>query len=169
MISQKMEQAINQQINAELYSSYLYLSMAAYLDSQNLKGMAQWMKAQAQEEVLHAMKFYHYLYDRGGKVVLKAIDMPQSVWESPLKVFEAGYEHEQKVTVMIHELVKLAKKENDYASEVFLSWYVSEQIEEEADSSEIVETLKMIGKQGPALMQMDRKLGERKLGAAEDV
>ena len=127
MISSKVEKAFNDQINAELYSAYLYLSMAAYFDSENLAGMAQWMKVQAKEEVEHAMKFYAHINDRGGTVVMKAIDGPKTKWASPLAVFEEGYKHEQKVTGLINKLVALAQSEKDTASSVFLQWFVTEQ------------------------------------------
>lgn len=161
IISKKMEESINKQINAEMYSSYLYLSMATYFDAENLKGMASWMKVQAQEEMVHTMKFYSYIYDRGGKVTLKAIDAPMVEWKSPLQVFEAAYDHEQKITMMIHDLVKIARNENDFTSDVFLSWFVNEQIEEEASSSEIVEKIKMVGSSNQVLYLLDKELGAR--------
>jgi len=161
IIDKKLEDAINQQINAEFFSSYLYLSMASYFDSKSFKGFSNWMKVQAQEEMVHAMKFYQFVFDRGGKVELKKIDQPTTNWSSPLAAFEEAYQHEQKVTALIHGLVKLARENNDYSTEVFLQWFVSEQIEEEASASEIIEQLKRIGEQGNALFMIDKELAAR--------
>src|SRR6056297_843614 len=132
MIKENIQEAINKQINAELFSAYLYQSMGAYLDSENLGGMAAWMNMRAKEELEHAMKFYNYLLERGGRVKLYAIDEPQFEWNSPLEVFEASYEHEQYVTGRINDLVELAAEEKDHATGVMLQWFVSEQVEEEA-------------------------------------
>ena len=137
MLSSNMKKALNDQINAELYSAYLYLSMAAYFEDTNLPGMAGWMKAQAQEEVGHAMKFYGYVFDRDSKVELKAIDGPKTKWASPLAAFEDAYKHEQKVTGLIHKLVDLANKEKDHATRSFLNWFVDEQVEEDASTKMI--------------------------------
>ncbi len=161
MLSKKMEEALNKQINAELYSSYLYLSMAAYFDSINLNGFAQWMKVQAKEEVEHAMKIYKYVYDRGGVVSLESIDKPPVKWDSPLDVFENSFKHEQKVSEMINNLVKIARDENDYATENFLQWFVQEQVEEEASADEIVQKLKYIEGSKNAIFMLDSKLGQR--------
>ncbi|MBN1834244.1 MAG: ferritin [Spirochaetales bacterium] len=161
MISKKMQDAINEQINKEMYSSYLYLSMAAQAEDWNLKGFANWLEKQADEESEHAEKLYEHLVDRSGRVLLKAIDGPPTEWKSPLAMFEEVYAHEQKVTAMIHNLVALSRSENDYASEVMLHWFVSEQVEEEANSSEIVERLKRIKDSSNGLMMLDRSLGER--------
>jgi len=161
-ISQKLIDAINEQINKELYSSYLYLSMAAYFDNKNLKGFANWMFLQSKEEYEHAMKFFHYLSERGAKVELKTIDGPKTEWKSPLNVFEEVYSHEQKVSEMIINLLALAKKEEDYATENFLQWFIKEQVEEEANASFIVERLKLIGDNIGALFIIDKELGERK-------
>lgn len=161
MISDKMQEAMNKQINAELWSSYLYLSMAAYFDSVNLPGSATWMKCQAQEEVTHAMKFYHYIVERGGRVKLSAVDNVPTEWDSPLKVFEDTYEHETKVTAMIHNLVDMANQEKDYASTAFLQWFITEQVEEEASADEIVQKLKLAGDRGAGLFMIDRELGAR--------
>ena len=160
-IGKRMEQAINDQIQAELYSSYLYLSMAAYFESRNLKGCAHWMKKQAEEETEHAMKFFGYVADRGGRVVLQAIEAPRSEWESPLAVFEEAYAHEQKVTSLIGGLYEAALEEKDYTSQVVLQWYLDEQVEEEADASEIVEKLKMIQGAPHGVLMLDRELGQR--------
>ena len=134
MLNGKIEKAFNDQLNAELYSSYLYLSMSAYFQSINLSGFASWMRAQAQEELVHAMKFYNFINGRGGRVILKAVEAPPVSWESPLAAFEATYEHEQKVTGLINQLVELAMAEHDHASSIFLQWFVSEQVEEEASA-----------------------------------
>ncbi|UCC72878.1 MAG: ferritin [Gemmatimonadota bacterium] len=166
MISKKMEEALNAQINAELFSAYVYLSMSAYFNSSDFKGFANWMNAQAQEEVAHAMKIYNFLLDRSGQVVLAAIDGPPTEWESPLAVFEAAYKHEQHVTSLIHNLVALAIDENDYATKNLMDWFVDEQVEEEASASEIVEQLRLIGKDGPGLLMMDRELAQRKFDPA---
>jgi ferritin len=161
MLSGKMEAAINKQINAELYSGYLYLSMAAHFESVSLPGFAHWMRAQAQEELFHAVKFFDYVCERGGRATLGAIEAPPAEWESPLAVFEAAYAHEQKVTGMINDLVNLAIEEKDHASNNFLQWYVAEQVEEEASADEVVQKLKLAGKEGGGLFMLDRELGQR--------
>lgn len=161
MISKKMEKALNEQINAELYSAYLYLSMVEYFVSENLSGFAKWMRAQTQEEVMHAMKIYDYVNERGGRVTLKSIAEPPAKWKSPLAVFEAAYKHEQMVTGRINDLVNLAIAEKDHATNTFLQWFVNEQVEEETSVSKIVEQLKMTeGAQG-AFFMIDRELGQR--------
>jgi len=161
MLDKKMLQKLNEQINHELHSAYLYLSMAAYFESMNFKGFAHWMKKQAQEEQVHAMKFFDYIYDRGDKVELTQIAAPEKKWKSPLAAFEAAYKHEQKVTGLIHALVKLANEQKDYATASFLQWYVDEQVEEEASADEIVQQLKLVGDNGPALLMLDKHLGAR--------
>ena len=161
MLSEKMQEALNIQINKEIYSAYLYLSMAAYCESINLKGFANWMTIQVQEELSHAQKFFHYLPERGGKVNLQPIDGPETEWDSPLAVFKHVYEHEQLVTGLIHGLVKLARAEEDYATESFLKWFIDEQVEEEASASEVVEKLKLAGDRGSGLFMLDRELGTR--------
>ena len=161
MLSKKLQDAMNEQIKNELYSAYLYLSMSAYCEAANLPGFAHWMRVQAQEEEAHAMKFYGFIYERGGRVVLQAIDQPPVEFQSPLNVFEQPLEHEQKVTAMIHDLYALAVQEEDYASQAFLEWFVTEQVEEEASATQILETLKMIGDKGHALIMLDRQLGRR--------
>ncbi len=162
MLSPKMEQALNGQVNAELYSAYLYLAMAAYFESLGLKGFATWMKAQAQEEVGHAMKIFDFIAERGGRVELAAIDAPKAGWDSPLAAFEAALEHERHVTSLIHELVAAALAENDYATKNMLDWFVDEQVEEEATAGEIVGRLKLTGGEGPSLLMLDNLLGQRK-------
>ena len=152
---------LNRQVNAELYSSYLYLSMAAYFESINLKGFANWMKIQAQEEVTHAMKFFDYINERGGRVTLDTIKKPPAEWKSPLDVFENTYKHEVNVTKMINSLVDLAIKEKDHATYNMLQWFVAEQVEEEASADAIRQQLKFIGKDGRGLLMLDRELSRR--------
>ncbi len=159
MLSEKMQTAINKQINAELYSSYLYLSMASYFESIDLSGCASWMYAQTQEEIVHAMKMYDYVNEAGGRVILDAIDKPQEAWDSPLAVFEHAYKHEQLVTSLINDLMNLAIAEKDHASQIFLQWFVSEQVEEEASASGVVNRLKLAGDHG--LFMVDKELGQR--------
>lgn len=161
MLSKRMEEALNKQINAELYSAYLYLSMAAYFDSISLDGFSHWMKLQAKEETEHAYKIYGYVYERGGAVILEAINKPPTKWDSPLAVFEDAYKHEQKVSEMINNLVAMAREEKDYATENFLQWFVEEQVEEEANADEVVQKLKMVKDSRNGLFMMDGKLGQR--------
>lgn len=161
MISEKMQEALNVQINKELYSAYLYLSMAAWCGSANLSGCANWMTIQAREEASHAEKFFRYLGERGGRVLLQPIEGPPTEWNSALEVFKEVYAHEQKVTGLIHGLVRLARGEDDYATENFLQWFVSEQVEEESSAAGIVERLKLAGDRGSGLFMIDRELGAR--------
>jgi len=161
MISKKMEQALNEQINAELYSAYLYLSMAAYFESVNLPGFANWMRAQTQEELMHAMKIYDFVNEQGGRVLLKAIEQPQSEWESPLDAFEAVCKHEQKVTGLINDLVNLAIEAKDHATNAFLQWFVNEQVEEEESASDIVGKLKLIEANPQGMCMLDKEMGQR--------
>lgn len=161
MLSEKLSHAINAQINHELYSGYLYLSMAAYFDGESLPGFAHWMRAQAEEEQAHALKFYRYVYERGGTVTLSAIDGPPTEFASPLAVFEQTLAHERKVTGLINNLYALAVEDKDYASQVFLQWFISEQVEEEDNATQIIETLKRVGEKGQALVMLDRELGRR--------
>ena len=161
MISKKMEDALNAQVNAELYSAYLYLSMESYFKAQNLNGFANWMRIQTQEEVMHATKIYDFINERGGRVLLKAIEGPQTEWDSALAVFKAAYEHEQKVTSLINNLVDLAIKEKDHATNSFLQWFVNEQVEEEASADGIVQQLKMMENAPGGMFMLDRELGQR--------
>jgi ferritin len=156
-----MEKAINDQINAELYSSYLYLSMAAHFESVNLPGFAKWMRVQAQEENGHAMKLFDYVVERGGRVTLAAIDAPPASWTSPLNAFEDVYAHEQKVTGLISGLMDLAIELKDHATSSFLKWFVDEQVEEEASADRVVQLLKMIGDAGHGIVMLDAQLGKR--------
>ncbi len=161
MISQKLQDAINEQINAELYSAYIYLSMAAYLEDQDLPGFAHWMRMQHDEEQLHAMKLFDFVLDRDGRVKLKAIGEPQTEWASSLEVFQGALAHEKKVTSLIHALYQLAVDENDYPTQSMLKWFIDEQVEEEKNASDAVAQLKMIGDFGPGLLMMDREMAAR--------
>jgi ferritin len=161
MIDAKMQNALNAQINREIYSAYLYLAMAAYFDSINLKGFANWMHVQVQEELAHAAKFFGYVSDRGGRVSLSAIEAPPGEWASPLKAFEEAYGHERKVTAWINDLVTLAAREEDYATHNFLQWFVSEQVEEEASVDGVVKKLRLIGEATGGLYLIDRELAAR--------
>jgi ferritin len=161
MLNETIQNAINEQIKNELYSAYLYLSMSAYCESINLPGLANWMRMQEQEEKIHAMKFYDFIHERGGRVVLQAIDQPQVEFQSPLDVFEKTLEHEQKVTAMINDLYALAVQEKDYASQIFLQWFITEQVEEEDSASQIIETLKMVGDSRQGLLMLNRELSGR--------
>jgi ferritin len=161
VLNQAVQDAMNEQIGNELFSAYQYLSMAAYCESENLPGFAHWMRSQAQEETVHAMKFYDFILERNGRVVLGAIDGPLVDFGSPLEVFQRALEHERKVTGMINDLYGLAARENDYASQTFLQWFVTEQVEEEKNAGDVVETLRMIGDGTETLFLLDRELGQR--------
>jgi ferritin len=161
MLSKAMQDAINEQIKNELYSAYLYLSMSSYCESINLPGFAHWMRVQHREEAGHAMKFYHYVFDRGGRVIFQAIDKPPSEFKSVQEVFKETLEHERKVTAMIGNLCALAAKENDYATTEMLQWFVKEQVEEEKSAGQILEQLKMLGDKGAGLIMLDRHLASR--------
>jgi len=161
MIKPKVEKVINKQINAELWSAYLYLSMSSYFESINLKGFATWMLMQSQEEVNHAMRLYNHLIERGGRVKLEAIDAVPTEWKSPLNVFEETYKHERKVTGLIEKLVDTAEQEKDRASLNMLQWFIDEQVEEENSADEIVQKLKLIGKSGNGIFMLDNELGQR--------
>lgn len=166
MFTRKLQDAINEQINAELYSAYLYLAMVADLEDKNLPGFAHWMRLQHDEEQVHAMKLFDFMLDRGGRMTLKAIDAPQSAWSSALEVFENALAHEKKVTALIHALYKLALEENDYPTQSLLQWFIDEQVEEEKNASDAVAQLKMMGDFGPGLIMMDREMAQR-MPAAE--
>jgi ferritin len=169
MLTDKMQKALNGQMNAELYSSYLYLSMNAYFKSVNLDGFANWMYYQAQEELEHAMKFYDFICQRGGRVQLAQIEAPPSEWNSPLAVFEDTLAHEQKVTGLINDLVEIANEQRDHASQIFLQWFVSEQVEEEDSVGGVLEQLKLMGEAKGGLFMMDREMAKRRpSGGAEE-
>ncbi len=161
MVNKKIQAALNQQLNAELYSSYLYLSMSGYFKSLNLPGFANWMRVQTQEELVHAMKFYDFINERGGRVMLQGVEAPPTEWSSPLDVFENAYKHEQKVTGLINDLVNVAVGERDHATNIFLQWFVTEQVEEEASADEVVQKLKLVGKDSGGLFMLDGEMGQR--------
>ena len=161
MFSQKVQDAMNQQIKHEMYSAYMYLSMSAHCESANLPGFASWLRKQAEEEMEHAMKFYDFIHERMGSVVLYGIDQPPTNFGSPTEIFEQVFAHEQKVTGLINQIYKTALEENDYSSQVFLHWFIDEQVEEENNSSQILETLKMIGDSTNGLFMVDHRLGKR--------
>jgi len=161
MLSEAMTAALNEQITKELYSSYLYLQMAAYLDDQSLPGFATWMKAQAQEEISHAMIFYNYVNERGSRVIVGAIEQPPSEFTSPLDIFEKTLEHEKVVTASINSLMDLAVEERDYATRNRLEWFIGEQVEEESNASDIIGRLGLIGDKGGGLFMLDKELGAR--------
>ena len=161
MLNKKIEAAFNEQMNAEMYSSYLYLSMSAYFESTGMAGFANWMRIQAQEEMVHALKFFDHINERGGRVTLKAIDGPETDWASAAAAFEHVYEHEQKVTGLINDLMNLSIEEKDHASRSFLQWFVDEQVEEEDSASTVLDRLKLLGDSGDGLFMMDREMGQR--------
>ena len=161
MIGKAMQDAMNEQINKELFSSYLYLSMAAYFEDKNLTGFGNWMRVQADEEREHAMKFYDFILDRGGRVYLKAIDAPKTDWNSNLEVAEEVAAHEAKVTASINDLYELALKEKDYPAQVMLQWFITEQVEEESNAAQVVADLKLIEERGTAVLMLDKQLGKR--------
>ncbi len=157
-MNDKVQTALNEQIKNELYSAYLYLSMAAYFESEHLPGMAGWMKKQSQEEVEHAMKIFEFVNERGGRVTLEAIAQPPVEFESPLAVFEKSLEHEKKVTAMIHALYALAVEEKDYPAQVMLQWFVSEQVEEENTFEHVVTNFRLAGDAGWHLLVLDNQM-----------
>jgi len=161
MLNKKVQDAINAQIVAETYSAYLYVSMAAYFESVDLAGCAQYMKVQAQEELVHATKFFDFVIERGGRVLLDAIDAPPTEWDSPLAAFENAYQHEQKVTGLINDLVDLAGEERDHATRSFLNWFVDEQVEEEASAESVIRKIKLVGEAPGGMFILDRELGQR--------
>ena len=161
MINEKMEKAFNDQINAELYSEYLYLSMKAYFETLNLKGFVNWMDVQVQEEHAHAMGMFDYVNSRGGRVKLTAIDAPETDWESPLAVFEHILTHEELVTSLINKLADVAEEVKDRAAMGFLNWYIKEQVEEEDNVGQVLATLRLIGNDKNALLALDKELAAR--------
>jgi ferritin len=161
MIQDKMNRLLNDQIGEETFSGYLYLAMAAWFESRTLKGFAHWMKVQAREELAHAMKFFNYLCEAGGKVELSTIAAPKKEWPSPLAVFEESLAHEKHITARIYGLLEAANAEKDYATASMLQWFVNEQVEEESNASEILEKLKMIGESKGGLLYQDKELRKR--------
>lgn len=169
MIKQKVEKEINKQINAEMWSGYLYLSMSSYFESIGLSGFANWMWIQAREEMSHAMRLYSHIIERGGRVILGEIDKVPVEWKSPQHVFEEVYKHEQKVTGLIEKLVDIAEKEKDRATYNMLQWFIDEQVEEEASADEILQRLKLVGKNGNGIFMLDRELAQRTFNPPVDL
>ena len=164
MVSKKMIDALNNHMNEEFYSSYLYLAMAAHFEDKNLNGFANWFKLQSQEEYGHAMKFYGYINQVRGKVSLKAIKAPKSSWKSIMEAFKQTFDHEKHITGLINKLVRQAIQEKDYATNNFLQWFVTEQVEEEATVEEIINKLELVGDAKSGLFMLDRELGARGAG-----
>ena len=160
-MDEKMIDALNSQLNAELYSSYLYLSMGTYFESMDMSGFSNWMRVQAQEELAHAMKIHDFIIQRGERVILTRIDSPPTEWESALDAFEHVYSHEQKVTGLINQLVNLALSLGDHATNNFLQWFVAEQVEEEESSSGVLKKVKMAEDSLSALLMLDNELAQR--------
>lgn len=161
MIKKTVSDAINAQINAEFYSAYLYLSMSAYFEAQGLPGFANWMRVQFEEEQFHALKFYDYVNERGGRVLLTTFETPKHEWENMVEVFEDVLKHEIHVTDLINNLVDIAMAEKDHASVAFLQWFVNEQVEEEANVEKILSQLRLIGGKGDGILMLDRELATR--------
>ena len=161
MLNKKVEAALNSQINAELYSAYIYLAMAADLEDKNLPGAANWMKVQYQEELFHAQKIFDYVNERQGRVVLEAIEKPPAKWKSIIDCFEAAYKHELYISGRINDLVEISRKEKDNATYNMLQWFVAEQVEEESSVDEIVQKLKLVGDHGHGIFMVDRELATR--------
>lgn len=161
MIKQRVQDSINNQINAEMYSAYLYLSMSAYFEEINLPGFANWMRVQAEEEQFHAMKFFNYLIERGGRVALETIEKPKFEWSNPVEVFEEALAHEQHVTALINEMAEVAEQEKDRATQNLLIWFIDEQVEEEATADGIVQQLKLINGEGHGMLMLDREFAAR--------
>jgi len=161
MIGKKMLEALNEQIKNELESAYIYLSMAAYFHGQNLDGMAHWMRCQVHEETIHAMKFFDHVLDRGGTVGLLDLKQLKKKWKSPLEAWQDAYAHEQFITGKIHDLIKLARKENDFAAEPLLAWFAKEQVEEEVNTDKVARQLEMVGDSKEGLLMLDRELAAR--------
>jgi len=160
-IGNKMTDALNEQINEEIFSAYLYFAMAADYESKDWPGVASWMKVQAQEEMGHALKIYNWINERGGKAVFKAINKPQESWDTALSLFEAALEHEQHITSCFYDLIKVAREEGDISTEIFLQWFVTEQVEEESNASEIVEKIKKVQNSQNGMYMLDKELSVR--------
>lgn len=160
MLSEKIQTALNEQINMELGAYYTYLSMAAYFESEGLSGFSSWMYTHSEEEMTHAMKIYDYIHSRLGRVTLKAVAAPRTEWNSPLEAFEDAMHHEQAVTASINRMVTLTREENDHATDSFLQWFVDEQVEEEELVDDAIQKLKLIGDNGTGLYMLDKELGE---------
>lgn len=162
MMSEAMQAAINKQINREIYSAYIYASMATYFEHRSLKGFANWMRMQSEEELDHARKFTTYMQDRGARVVFTSVDAPRTDWGAPLEVFTDAYNHECHITACINELSSQAIAEKDHATHALLEWFVTEQVEEESNADQIVQQLKLADGAPGALFLLDRELGARK-------
>lgn len=160
-IPKRVEQALNKQLGVELASAYAYLAMSAHCEERNLPGFGHWLRTQWQEEIDHAMKFYSFIIDRGGDVHFEALDVPRSDYATILEVFEAALENEESVTAAIHDLYTLSSEERDYATQAFLNWFVSEQVEEEKIVTEVVDAIRRVGEGGEALFLLDREMGKR--------
>ncbi len=169
MLNQRLENELNKQINAEIWSAYLYLSMSAFFESKNLTGFANWMKVQYHEEVSHALKLFDYINERDGRVVLQPIAAVDSEWKDVIDVFKTTLKHEQHVTSLINNLVNIAIEEKDHATTNILQWFVSEQVEEEASASDILDQLKLIEGTGAGLFMLDRELKQRLFVPIQDV
>ena len=161
MISKKLETEINNQINAETWSAYLYLSMAAWFEDKNLIGFANWMRVQYHEEISHALKLFDYINERGGRVILQPIKAVKTDWKDEIEIFKETYEHEKKVTSMINNLVNIAIEEKDHASNNMLQWFVAEQVEEESNADELLQQLKFLKGNPHGLLMLDRELKQR--------
>ncbi len=161
MLSENMESMLNDQVKWELYSSSLYLSMSSYCNDVGLSGFAHWMRLQAQEELVHAMKIYDHIIERGGRAIMQQIDAPPAEWDGPLDVFTKVHEHEQHVTSLINALADAAQDERDHASVIFLQWFITEQVEEEATASDLVAKLRMVNGQGQGMLMLDKELSTR--------
>jgi ferritin len=161
MLSEKVCKSLNKQLNRELYSAYLYLAMSAHFAEASLEGMANWMYVQSKEEMTHAMKFFNYIVERNGKIVLGKLDGAEGKWEKPVDAFEAALEHEKYITKNIYELLSLAREEKDYATELMLNWFVAEQAEEEDNVGRVIDMLKMVKDSSEGLFMIDRELGQR--------
>lgn len=168
MLPKKVEAAFNEQIRNELQSAYQYLAMSAECESQSLPGCAAWLRTQWEEEIAHAMKFYDFIVDRDGHVDLKPLDAPGTSPSKPLAIFERALENERRVTASINELYELVQKERDFASQPLLDWFVTEQVEEEATVSQIVDDLRRVGDQGEGLFILDKELGRRRESTATE-
>jgi ferritin len=161
MLSEKLQKALNEQVNNELFAAYQYLAMAEYFAARNLDGFAHWMRLQREEEVGHAMRIFDFILDRGARVKLGAIAAPTAKFTTPLDVLKKALDHERKVTGRINELYAAAKKENDYPTEALMQWFVLEQVEEEASALKVVERMEMAGDDKAALLMIDREMGQR--------
>jgi len=167
MLNQKLEKELNKQVNKELFSSYLYMSMNSYFQSIDMLGFANWMYMQAQEELSHAQKIYNFINERGGRIMLEQIDKPKAEWDSPLKAFEESLIHEIFITDSINELLNIAIEEKDHATNIFLQWFVTEQVEEESSVNDVIKKLKFMKDAPGGLFMLDKQLGQRSLNSGE--